>query len=83
MSCRIKKEKRINFILMEIENKFNLRDEVYIGSKKALVYAVSKDANWIIEYRLWSPESNEYSWFEWWQISKDRELIWFNDNEKE
>lgn len=66
---------------MNINAKYSLKEIVYVCWISKIIYAVSLDANNVVEYRLWDEKSNSYDWYDEWQIDEGKELVWFNENE--
>ena len=66
---------------MKINAKHSLRDEVFVCGVSKIIYAISLDANNIIEYRLWDNKTNCYDWYDEWQVKDKEELVWFNSDE--
>ena len=64
---------------MEINNDFELRQEVYGWGAKMFVKAITVQSTGDIEYQLWNPEWNLYSYFSDRQISKEKVNIWFGN----
>lgn len=64
---------------MQIDNKYNLKEKVYIGTDVYYVNSIQIQDNGAIEYQLWNPSTNDYSNYSDWQILGSEEKIWFKD----
>ena len=65
---------------MHIDNKFELWETVYIWNQKCSVYKIWVEAYWI-SYLIWDFWKN-YEWYQDWQITKEKDLIWFKTNKE-
>lgn len=63
--------------VLKINNKYGLKQEVYIWWEARIIYSIKINVSSTIEYQLWSKKNNDYEWYEEWQIEEERK-IWFN-----
>ena len=63
--------------VLKINNKYRLKQEVYIWWEARIIYSIKINVSSTIEYQLWSKKNNDYEWYEEWQIEEERK-IWFN-----
>lgn len=68
---------------MNIKNKFDLLEKVYIWDQTWIVYKIWIDSNKVISYLIWV-NFETYVWLEEFQITKvsDYTKIWFDTKEK-
>ena len=62
--------------------KHAIREEVYLmwWQEKSIITEISIQPT-KTEYKLWKPWTNEYTWYDSWQITKDApSTIWFKTN---
>jgi len=68
---------------MNIENKYKLKDTVFINDDRYIVCKVACDYNNEIDYLLWYSKNNSYDWYDEWQIQDKPNIIWFKENNDE
>ena len=65
---------------MNIKNKYSLWDKLYSFWEYCVLHKIGIDQNKNVDYLVYFPSKNEFSWMDDWQLSKNKETIWFKED---
>lgn len=63
---------------MQIDNKYNIWDTVYVWDEAYIVHYLTVYKNWDVEYNIYNQALQYYNVSEW-QIGDKKSSIWFED----